>query len=293
MTSNQIDEKVILRIPKIPRVHWILFLLTVFTTLLAGAIMEGAQILDNPLDLIKGVPFSFTLMFILGTHEFGHYYFAQKHKVDASLPFFIPAPPFLFLIGTFGAFIKIKSPIYRKDALLQIGAAGPIAGFIIAVPALILGLFLSDIVEKSDIQGALILGDSILMKILTWVTHPDLMESQDIMLHPIAFAGWIGLLVTMLNLLPIGQLDGGHVAYAMLGEKQKFIGQAAFILLVPLSFLSINWLVWGLLLLLLMRTVKHPPIQDIHIPLSESDKRIGYICLLIFILCFIPAPFKI
>ena len=293
MTSNQIDEKVILRIPKIPRVHWILFLLTVFTTLLAGAIMEGAQILDNPLDLIKGVPFSFTLMFILGTHEFGHYYYAQKHKVDASLPFFIPAPPFLFLIGTFGAFIKIKSPIYRKDALLQIGAAGPIAGFIIAVPALILGLFLSDIVEKSDIQGALILGDSILMKILTWVTHPDLMESQDIMLHPIAFAGWIGLLVTMLNLLPIGQLDGGHVAYAMLGEKQKLIGQAAFILLVPLSFVSINWLVWGLLLLLLMRTVKHPPIQDIHIPLSESDKRIGYICLLIFILCFIPAPFKI
>ena len=293
MTSNQIDEKVILRIPKIPRVHWILFLLTVFTTLLAGAIMEGAQILDNPLDLMKGVPFSFTLMFILGTHEFGHYYYAQKHKVDASLPFFIPAPPFLFLIGTFGAFIKIKSPIYRKDALLQIGAAGPIAGFIIAVPALILGLFLSDIVEKSDIQGALILGDSILMKILTWVTHPDLMESQDIMLHPIAFAGWIGLLVTMLNLLPIGQLDGGHVAYAMLGEKQKLIGQAAFILLVPLSFLSINWLVWGLLLLLLMRTVKHPPIQDIHIPLSESDKRIGYICLLIFILCFIPAPFKI
>ena len=293
MTSNQIDEKVILRIPKIPRVHWILFLLTVFTTLLAGALMEGAQILDNPLDLIKGVPFSFTLMFILGTHEFGHYYYAQKHKVDASLPFFIPAPPFLFLIGTFGAFIKIKSPIYRKDALLQIGAAGPIAGFIIAVPALIFGLFLSDIVEKSDIQGALILGDSILMKILTWVTHPDLMESQDIMLHPIAFAGWIGLLVTMLNLLPIGQLDGGHVAYAMLGEKQKLIGQAAFILLVPLSFLSINWLIWGLLLLLLMRTVKHPPIQDIHIPLSESDKRIGYICLLIFILCFIPAPFKI
>ena len=293
MTSNQIDEKVILRIPKIPRVHWILFLLTVFTTLLAGAIMEGAKILENPLELFKGIPFSFTLMLILGTHEFGHYYYAQKHKVDASLPFFIPAPPFLFLIGTFGAFIKIKSPIYRKDALLQIGAAGPIAGFIIAVPALILGLFLSDIVEKSDIQGALILGDSILMKILTWVTHPDLMESQDIMLHPIAFAGWIGLLVTMLNLLPIGQLDGGHVAYAMLGEKQKLIGQAAFILLVPLSFLSINWLVWGLLLLLLMRTVKHPPIQDIHIPLSESDKRIGYICLLIFILCFIPAPFKI
>tara|TARA_B100000686_G_scaffold163504_1_gene171050 strand:- start:873 stop:1754 length:882 start_codon:yes stop_codon:yes gene_type:complete len=293
MTNSQIDDKVILRIPSIPRIHLVLFFLTVFTTLLAGALMEGAKILENPLELLKGIPFSFTLMFILGTHEFGHYYYAQKHKVDATLPYFIPAPPFLFLIGTFGAFIKIKSPIYRKDALLQIGAAGPIAGFVIAVPALIIGLLLSDVVEKNNIQGALILGDSILMKILTWITHPKLMDTQDIMLHPIAFAGWIGLLVTMLNLLPIGQLDGGHVAYAMLGKKQRLIGQIAFIFLIPLSFLSINWLIWGLLLLILMRSVKHPPIQDIHIPLSDTDKRIGYICLLIFIVCFIPAPFKI
>ena len=293
MTNRQIDDKVILRIPTIPRIHLVLFFLTVFTTLLAGALMEGAKVLENPLELLKGIPFSFTLMFILGTHEFGHYYYAQKHKVDATLPYFIPAPPFLFLIGTFGAFIKIKSPIYRKDALLQIGAAGPIAGFVIAVPALIIGLLLSDVVEKSNIQGALILGDSILMKILTWITHPKLMDTQDIMLHPIAFAGWIGLLVTMLNLLPIGQLDGGHVAYAMLGKKQRLIGQIAFIFLIPLSFLSINWLIWGLLLLILMRSVKHPPIQDIHIPLSDTDKRIGYICLLIFIVCFIPAPFKI
>ena len=286
-------EKVILRIPKIPRVHWILFLLTIFTTLLAGAIMEGAQIFSNPLEIFKGIPFSFTLLFILGTHEFGHYYYAQKHRVDATLPYFIPAPPFLFLIGTFGAFIKIKSPIYRKDALLQIGAAGPIAGFIIAVPALIIGLLLSEVIEKNDIQGAIILGDSILMKILTFITHPGLLESQDIMLHPIAFAGWIGLLVTMLNLLPIGQLDGGHIAYAMLGEKQDIIGKLAFFLLIPLSFYSINWLIWGVLLLLLMRSVKHPPIQDIHVPLSYKDKQIGYACLIIFILCFIPAPFKI
>ena len=286
-------EKVILRIPKISRIHWILFLLTIFTTLFAGALMEGAQIYSNPLEIFKGIPFSFTLLFILGTHEFGHYYYAQKHKVDATLPYFIPAPPFLFLIGTFGAFIKIKSPIYRKDALLQIGAAGPIAGFIIAVPALVIGLLLSEVIEKKDIQGAIILGDSILMKVLTFITHPGLLESQDIMLHPIAFAGWIGLLVTMLNLLPIGQLDGGHIAYAMLGDKQNIIGKLAFLLLIPLSFFSINWLIWGILLLLLMRSVKHPPIQDIHVPLSYKDKRIGYACLIIFILCFIPAPFKI
>ena len=287
------NEKVILRIPKIPRVHWILLLLTIITTLLSGAIMEGARVFSNPLEIIKGIPFSFTLLFILGTHEFGHYYYARKHKVDATLPYFIPAPPFLFLIGTFGAFIKIKSPIYRKDALLQIGAAGPIAGFAIALPALVVGLLLSEVIEKNDIQGALILGDSILMKILTWITHPGLSKAQDIMLHPVAFAGWIGLLVTMLNLLPIGQLDGGHIAYAMLGEKQIIIGKLAFIILIPLSFLSINWFIWGILLLILMRSVKHPPIQDIHVPLSYKDKQIGYACLIIFLLCFIPAPFKI
>jgi membrane-associated protease RseP (regulator of RpoE activity) len=113
---SESKERIILRIPKIPRIHWVLFLLTIFTTLLAGAMMEGARIWENPLEIFKGMPFSITLMLILGTHEFGHYYYAQKHKVDATLPYFIPAPPFLFLIGTFGAFIKIKSPIYRKDA---------------------------------------------------------------------------------------------------------------------------------------------------------------------------------
>ena len=143
------NEKVILRIPKIPRVHWILLLLTIITTLLSGAIMEGARVFSNPLEIIKGIPFSFTLLFILGTHEFGHYYYARKHKVDATLPYFIPAPPFLFLIGTFGAFIKIKSPIYKKEALLQIGAAGPIAGFAIALPALVVGLLLSCLLYTS------------------------------------------------------------------------------------------------------------------------------------------------
>ena len=287
------EKDVVFRIPKISRLHWGLFISTIFTTLLAGAIMEGALVFSKPLDILKGLPFSMTLMLILGTHEFGHYYYAQKHKVDATLPYFLPAPPFLFLIGTFGAFIKIKSPIYKKDALLQIGAAGPIAGFIIAVPALIIGLKLSTIVEKVNIENAIKLGDSLLMKLLTWISYPNLLESQDIMLHPIAFAGWIGLLVTMLNLLPIGQLDGGHIAYAMLGKKQNIFGKLAFISLIPLSFISLNWLFWGLLIFLLMRSAKHPPIHDINIPLTKYNKRIGYICFVIFILCFIPAPFKI
>jgi len=282
------NKPIVIRFPKIPRINLILFILTVFTTLLAGAIMDGVNPLKNPLGIISGWPFSITLMLILGFHEFGHYYYAQKHNVDATLPYFIPAPTF---IGTFGAFIKIKSPIYRKDALLQIGAAGPIAGFIVAVPALIIGLSLSQIVDISSTEIGITLGDSILMKILITVIYPNLGNAQDIMLHPIAFAGWIGLLVTMLNLLPIGQLDGGHIAYAMLGRKHDKVAKFALIALLPMGLLSLNWLVWAALILVMMRTTKHPPVHDVDAPLSIENKRIGYICLTIFILCFIPVPF--
>jgi membrane-associated protease RseP (regulator of RpoE activity) len=282
-----------MKFPNISKTHLVLFFLTIISTLIAGSIMQGGNPLSNPVDIIWGIPFSMTLMLILGCHEFGHYYYAVKHKVDATLPYFLPAPPYLFIIGTFGAFIKIKSPIYKKDALLQIGAAGPIAGFIIAVPALIIGLLLSDVIAINDQYKGIILGDSLLMKIFTYIIFPDLSDGYDILLHPIAFAGWIGLLVTMLNLLPIGQLDGGHIAYAMLGNKQGLVGWIALGALFPLSFLSLNWLVWGLLIFLLMRSAKHPPIQDILTPLSKKNKYIGYLCLLIFILCFIPTPFQI
>jgi membrane-associated protease RseP (regulator of RpoE activity) len=282
-----------MKFPNISKAHLVLFFLTIISTLIAGSVMQGGNPLANPVDIIWGIPFSMTLMLILGCHEFGHYYYAVKHNVDATLPYFLPAPPYLFIIGTFGAFIKIKSPIYRKDALLQIGAAGPIAGFIIAVPALIIGLLLSDVIAINDQYKGIILGDSLLMKIFTYIIFPDLSDGYDILLHPIAFAGWIGLLVTMLNLLPIGQLDGGHIAYAMLGNKQGLVGWIALGALFPLSFLSLNWLVWGLLIFLLMRSAKHPPIQDILTPLSKKNKYIGYLCLLIFILCFIPTPFQI
>ena len=254
--------------------------------------MQGGDPFSNPIDITRGIPFSITLMLILGCHEFGHYYYALKHNVDATLPYFLPAPPYIFIIGTFGAFIKIKSPIYKKDALLQIGAAGPIAGFIIAVPALVIGLLLSDVIEINNQYNGIILGDSLLMKIFTYIIFPDLGNGYDILLNPIAFAGWIGLLVTMLNLLPVGQLDGGHIAYAMLGNKQGLVGWITLGALFLLSFLSLNWLVWGLLIFFLMRSAKHPPIHDILTPLSNKNKNIGYLCLLIFILCFIPTPFQ-
>ncbi len=281
---------IVFRIPNISRTHIILFLLTVLTTLFAGSLMEGGNPFLNPLDLVQGIPFSFTLLLILGTHEFGHYYFARKHNVEATLPYFIPAP---ITIGTFGAFIKIKSPIYRKHALLEIGAAGPIAGFIIAVPALYIGLKLSTVVDLSQTADSIILGDSLLMKFLNNLVFPGLSASQDVLLHPVAFAGWIGLLVTMLNLLPIGQLDGGHIAYAILGRKYDKVAKFALLSLIPLSFFSLNWLVWGGLILLIMRTTKHPPVIDVDDPPLPRDQMIAYICLAIFILCFVPVPFRL
>ena len=283
------ENKVVLTIPEIPRINVILFFVTILTTLFAGAMMEGADVYNRPLELFKGIPFSITLMLILGTHELGHYYYAQKHGVDATLPYFIPAPT---VIGTFGAFIKINSPIRKKSALLQIGAAGPLAGFIIAVPALIIGLTQSTVITLDETFEGIRLGDSLLMIGLTGIIFPGLGPQQDILLHSVAFAGWIGLLVTMLNLLPIGQLDGGHIAYAMLGEKYDKVAIIALLSLIPLSYFSLNWLIWGALILILMRTVKHPPVMNIHEPLSHKDKKIGYMCLAIFILCFIPAPFS-
>lgn len=281
---------VVLKFPKVPRTHLILFLLTVLTTLLAGSVMAGGNPFSHPSDLFRGIPFSFTLLLILGTHEFGHYYFARKHHVDATLPYFIPAPT---TIGTFGAFIKIKSPIYRKHALLEIGAAGPIAGFIVAVPALYIGLHLSTVIDLSQVADSITLGNSLLMSFLSHLVYPNLSEMEDILLHPVAFAGWIGLLVTMLNLLPIGQLDGGHIAYAILGRKYNLVAKLAFLSLIPLSYFSLNWLVWGGLILLIMRTTKHPPVMDVDDPPQPRDRKIAYLCLVIFILCFVPVPFEL
>ncbi|MFC1481045.1 site-2 protease family protein [Candidatus Neomarinimicrobiota bacterium] len=274
----------------IPRINILLFLATIITTLMAGTIMEGINVLLEPWLMWKGWPFSLTLLLILGTHEFGHYYYAQRHHVDVSLPYFIPVPPPLTLVGTFGAFIKLRGPIPNRLALLEIGAAGPIAGFLVAVPALFIGLHLSQIVDLES--GSLLLGENLLMQFATAVTFPSLSAEQDILLHPIAFAAWIGLLVTMLNLLPLAQLDGGHITYALFGKGQALIRKITFLIMLPMGiFLSANWLVWGLLILILMRTVEHPPIVNIDYPRTAREKIIGSICLIIIILSFIPVPF--
>ncbi|HPC35289.1 MAG TPA: site-2 protease family protein [Candidatus Marinimicrobia bacterium] len=272
---------------RIPTVNLVLFLITILTTLLAGAMMEGANPFAHPLDLLKGGPFSLTLMIILGFHETGHFLMARRNHVDATLPYFIPAPT---LIGTFGAFIKMRSPVTSRRALVEIGAAGPIFGFLMAAPALFIGLKLSKVVPLAGTVG-IQLGDSLLMKIASALVFPNLEAGQDILLHPVGFAAWIGMLVTMLNLLPIGQLDGGHIAYALLGNKYSYVAWGALIATLALSFASLNWLVWGLLVLFLIK-VKHPPIYDDNSPVTLPEKLIGLAALVIFILTFIPVPFK-
>lgn len=276
------------------RTNIILFVITVLTTLAAGALMEGANIFQNPLLIYRGLPFSITLLLILGVHELGHYTFAKRHNVDATLPYFIPAPTF---IGTFGAFIKMRSPIQTKKALIEIGAAGPISGFIIAVPALFLGLHLSEVKTVAESVGGIELGDSLLTWVAAKIMYPNLGANQEIMLSSVGFAAWIGLLVTMLNLIPLGQLDGGHIAYAILGDNFKKIGKIIFIGLVLLGTLpyflfganTFNWLIWAGLVFFVIK-LKHPPVLNPDKQLTKREKTIGAIALIIFCLTFIPVP---
>ncbi len=280
---------------RFPTINIVLFLITVLTTLVAGAIMENENPFVVPLSITAGIPFSVTLLLILGVHELGHYYFARKHKVEATLPFFIPAPT---LIGTFGAFIKMRSPVRKRKALVEIGAAGPIAGFLVALPALFIGMLQSKIITPYR-EGGIQLGDSLITKLVALLVYPDLAQNEEILLSSVGFAAWIGMLVTMLNLLPIGQLDGGHIAYALLGKWHSKIAKGAFIIVlllgtVPLFFgqETYNWLVWAALVFFLIK-IKHPPILDSRTTITTKEKLIGVTALLIFILTFIPVPFRI
>jgi len=288
--------------PKKQRViiNVLLFLATVCTTVVAGAMLEGVNPLVHPEELTRGFPFSFALIFILLSHEFGHYISSRIHRIDATLPYFIPAPTF---IGTFGAFIKMRSPVLDRKALLDVGAAGPITGFIVALPFLIIGLMLSEVKTIATVpEGGLFIGSSLLLSFLTRIIFGNLPDTQQIFLHPVAFAGWIGLLVTSLNLLPVGQLDGGHIAYAVFGEKQEKISRFTFVALIALGTykwigqlfnLQIpgweGWIIWALLLQFM--GLKHPRPINHWIELDHKRKVIGWIALAIFVITFTPVPF--
>ena len=287
------DELLRVSSPPKPRiaVNIILFLLTVFTTLLAGAIQEGVNPLKNPEGIIKGIPFSFTLIGILLAHELGHYLIARKYGMNVTLPYFIPAPPYPPLpIGTFGAIIKMRSPVRDRRMLLDVGATGPLVGVAVSIPFLILGLRLSE-VRLIQGQVGMTLGSSLLLSLLSWLVVGPIPKGYDIAIHPVGFAGWLGLLVTSLNLLPIGQLDGGHVAYALLGERQNIISKYVFLASLALAIFGWpGWLLWGLLLFIM--GFRHPPPMDWWVPLDRKRKIIGWLTLAVFILTFIPVPFS-
>ncbi len=278
--------------PKPPRrlLHLGLLLATVVTTVIAGAIQQGVNPLETPELLYRGIPFSFTLLLILGTHEMGHYLVSRRHHLDVTLPYFIPAPPIPFIIGTFGAFIRIRSPIKDKRALLDVGCAGPLTGVLVSIPVILIGLKLSTITVMGGGEETLTLGEPLLFKLLSWVALGSMTPEQNVILHPVAFAGWIGLLVTALNLIPVGQLDGGHVAYALFPEYHRYISLGVLGLLVVCGVVFWQgWLFWaGLIAFLGWR---HPPPYQFWVPLDRRRRVLGIITIVVFVLTFTPAPF--
>jgi membrane-associated protease RseP (regulator of RpoE activity) len=269
-----------------PFIPLALFVATVFTTLVAGAMQQGVNPLEEPQDIWKGIPFAFTLLLILGSHEFGHYFVSRHHHVEATFPYFIPAPTF---IGTFGAVIRMKSPIMDRQTLLDIGVAGPLAGIVVAIPALFIGLSLSEVVPSTPAEG-ISLGTSILFSLINRVVNGAMPAEVNLVLHPVAFAGWIGLLVTSLNLLPVGQLDGGHVTYAIFGRRQQAIAKAVMVTLFLLGVFGwTGWLFWGAILLVM--GINHPPVVYDWIPLDGRRKIIGWLTLILFLMTLTPIPF--
>ncbi|MGH7907110.1 MAG: site-2 protease family protein [Candidatus Binataceae bacterium] len=287
---------------RIPTLNIALFLLTWLTTTMAGAYMAGADFsLARPLGsataLESGLSFSIPLMLILLAHEFGHYLFARRHDVDTSLPYFIPAPfPSFFLIGTFGAFIRMRSLPRSRRVMFDIGAAGPWFGMLLAVPAVIIGLHYSSIAPLNQSGGGLELGNSILFLGLSkWILGVD-PNAVNVNLSPIAFAGWLGFFVTTLNLLPSGQFDGGHVIYALFGRRHRMISRLAvafcvLMVIVPL-ILGKNywggWLLWAVLLIFL--GLGHPTTLDADTPLDSRRRIAAWLTVVLFIITFSPVP---
>jgi membrane-associated protease RseP (regulator of RpoE activity) len=269
-----------------------LFLLTCLTTLVAGS---GAFLAFDPFEepgrILSGVPFAFTLLTILGVHEFGHYFTARHYQASVSLPYFIPAPP-PFPFGTLGAIIRMRSPATNRNSLFDIAAAGPLAGLAIAIPAILLGLDWSTV--RPVPAGGIIFGDSLLMRLLVYLKFGALAEGTDVFIHPVALAGWVGLFVTALNLFPVGQLDGGRIAYALLGRRHRVVGIATFLALLVMGAVTgaANWVVWAALLFFLVGFHHSPPLDDVT-PLTPGRVIVGVICLLLLVLLIPPVPIQV
>lgn len=287
--------------PRSWHLNAILFVVTIFSVLLVGA---GIALHDNPnaglgdllLNLWRGAPYAISILLILGTHELGHYFAARHHKLAVTLPYFIPMP-LLNPLGTMGAFIQLRQPMKNRKMLFDVGAAGPLAGLIFAVPILLIGLANSQpapITTEGLPEGAVQYyeGDSLLYagaKILTYGRFvPDGRQDICVDCNQLLWAGWTGLLVTALNLIPIGQLDGGHVLYSLIGERARRLYYPALIIMIGLVFVADVWLIWVILLLLFGRLYATP--LDMITPLDNRRRYLAIFTLVVFVLIFIPAP---
>jgi membrane-associated protease RseP (regulator of RpoE activity) len=276
-------------------VNVLLFVLTCLTTLVSGALFFASPTFA-PLGarsgwgaLLAGTPFAATLLAILGVHEFGHYFTARYHRASVSLPYFIPAPP-VVLFGTFGAIIRMRSPARDRNALFDIAAAGPLAGLLVAIPATLIGLAWS-VVGPVPTGEAVRFGDPLLLKAIVYLTFGPIPAGHDVFLHPVAVAGWAGFFVTALNLFPVGQLDGGRIAYALFGPGHRRVGLITFVALLALGAVtgSVNWFVWAALLFFLVGFHHTPPLDDVT-PLSPGRRLVGWICLALLVLLIPPVP---
>ncbi len=287
-----------------PRAWWpnaLLFIATLFSVLLVGtdlALGEIArsnpflamQLSANPLaQLWRGLPYALSLLLILGAHELGHYFAARQHRLAVTLPYFIPLP-FISLFGTMGAFIQLRQPMKNRKMLLDVGASGPLAGLVFAVPILFIGLTSARLIPI--MPGGVYEGDSIVYALAKIVVFgrfvPDGQVDVCINCSQLAWAGWTGLLVTALNLIPIGQLDGGHVLYALIGERARRLFYPLLAVMIALVFLTDVWLFWVLLLLIFGRVYATP--LDTITPLDKPRQRVAVLALVVFALIFVPAP---
>jgi membrane-associated protease RseP (regulator of RpoE activity) len=289
----------------------VLFGLTLVTTTIAGgchydnfrislssagdvnSAVAAAGLFDfsNPSFYLHGLWYSLTILAILGCHEMGHYVACLRYGVDATRPYFLPAP--VLLTGTLGAFIRIRSRIPNKVALFDIGVAGPIAGFVVAVPALFVGLLMSRIDRLPEDSSSLIeLGEPLLFRFAAWLVWGDVADGYSINMHPMAFAAWFGLLATALNLFPVSQLDGGHISYAVLGRRSTMITVAMIGVAIGLTFVSSSWIAWTIMLVIMIVTMGpgHPPTLDDDLQLDNQRLLLAAIAMVILVVCFTPAP---
>ncbi len=285
--SQTPEAPIVRRHRRLPVLNLLLFGITFATTTIAGSLNADVPPAEIWARWTSGLPFSITLMSILLAHEMGHYLLARFHGVAVTLPFFVPGPP--LLTGTFGAFIRMKSQPQDRRVLFDVGAAGPWAGFAVAVPAVVYGLWHSELQAIPPSFRGLQFGDSLLFKLLTRLVVGPIPFGFDVILHPVALAGWFGFLVTVLNLLPVGQLDGGHVVYAMFGRRHRWIARVFLLFTVSVGFLGWSgWFLWAVLMLVV--GLDHPPTLDVITRLDPVRRAAGWLTLLLFVATFIPVP---